>query len=112
MLKARETRIRKDSEGGEGSSLMMRCALQRFQEQGEDGFHLTRRRGNLFLQIFIAAEKCEAAPACRFDFIEIFNDARRCVQRFGQRPLEGVIPEIRGDAAESLLDCRCASQDM
>src|SRR5947209_3332326 len=101
---ARQPCIRKESEGGESAPLMMRGAHERFNQQRAERLPLARGDGNLFRQIVVARKEREAALPCGFDLVQILNDARWRAQCFGQRPLKRVIPQIRRDAAESLLD--------
>ena len=83
---------------------MMRCAPERFDGERKERAHLARGRGNLFRQVFVRAEELEGAPACRLGLFEVARDVGGRGKRLGQSPLEGVVPEIDGDAAEGLLD--------
>ena len=91
---------------------MMRGTLKRFQQQRAECLHCARRNGNLFQQIIVADEKRETALSRGFDLIQIFRDPRWRVERFGQRPLERIIPQVCSDTAESLFDGGVASEEM
>ena len=82
----------------------MRGARQRLDGEREERPHLARGRGNLFGEVFVRAQKLEGAQTRRLGLFEIALNVFGSRQSLGQSPLEGVVPEIDGDAAEGLFD--------
>jgi len=94
-----------------GSFVMMPCAPQSVQQKRQK-LSASGRRHDLFRKIVIAFKRTKGVAARNLNLIQIFSYLSRGIQRLRQRPLKGIVPEIRGEAAEGLLDHRGASQDL
>jgi len=95
----------------EGSALIMHGSNECVQQQWQQ-LCLARRRQDLFQKIVVALEKLEAVFSRVFDFNQVARDLFRRRQSLGERPLERIVPKIRREAAEGLLDSRRAAQNV
>src|SRR5438105_2673592 len=70
------------------------------------------RRQDLFQKIVVALEKFEAVSSRDFDFNQVASDLLRFRESLRLRPHERIVPQMRRDAAEGLLDSRRAAQNV
>src|SRR5215210_7167323 len=87
------------------------CWPQSVQQKNQE-FSAPGRRHDLFRKIVVAFKRIKGVAARHLNLIQIFLHLSRAIQRLRQRPLKRIVPEIRGEAAEALLDHRGAPQDL
>src|SRR5215207_11501321 len=101
---ARQARVGEEAQRRVGAPLVVRGARQRLDGEREERPHLARGRRYLPGEVFVGAQELEGAQARRLGLFEVARHRIGRGQRLGQSPLEGVVPEVDGDAAEGLLD--------
>lgn len=95
----------------ERSLVMMPCAPQSVQQKRQK-LSTPARRHDLFGKVVVALKRLKCVAARSLNLIQIFQHLSRGIQRLGQRPLKRIVPQIRGEAAEALLDRRGAPQNL
>ena len=94
-----------------GSLVMMPCAPQSVQQKRQK-LSAPRRRHDLFGKIVIALKSVKCVATRSLNLSQIFQHLCRRIQRFRQRPLKRIVPKIRSETTEALLDRRGAPQDL
>src|SRR5215207_5132619 len=101
---ARQARVGEEAQRRVGAPLVVRGARQRLGGEREERPHPARRHRYLFAEVSVGAQEFEGAQARRLGLFEVARHVLGRRQGLGQSPLEGVVPEVDGDAAEGLLD--------
>src|SRR5215218_704549 len=83
---------------------------QRLKQQRKQLLRLTRWSRDVFRQIAIRSDRLERSLACGIHFRQILSYELGSRKTFRQGPLERIIPQVRGESAESLLERRGTAQ--